>query len=120
MQQVRRLSVIVGLGLVLVGVATLLPPGPFWLAVLLGLGMLAAEFLWACWVRKGAELIDSAFGTGDFSKLDVSRERERTWGRLSRRRRARGLHQGARLKLAASALCRITACHRPVISKRIS
>jgi hypothetical protein len=34
---------------------------------LLGLGMLAAEFLWACWVRKGAELIDSAFGTGDFS-----------------------------------------------------
>jgi hypothetical protein len=48
MQQVRRLSVIVGLGLVLVGVATLLPPGPFWLAVLLGLGMLAAEFLWAC------------------------------------------------------------------------
>jgi hypothetical protein len=90
MQQIRRMGVvIVSLGLVLFGVMMLVAPDPVWLAVLLGLGVLAAEFLWARWLRKGAELVDSAFGRGDISKLAVSRERERTWERLSRRRRAR-------------------------------
>jgi hypothetical protein len=86
MQQIRRLGVaIVSLGLVLLGVMMLVAPGPVWLAVLLGLGVLAAEFLWARWLRKGAELVDSAFGRGDISKLAASRER--TWERLSRRQR---------------------------------
>jgi Putative transmembrane protein (PGPGW) len=90
MQQIRRLGVaIVGLGLVLLGVVMLVAPGPVWLAVLLGLGVLAAEFLWARWLRKGAELIDSLFGRDDISKLAASRERERTSERPSRRRRVR-------------------------------
>jgi hypothetical protein len=88
MQQIRRLGVaIVSLGLVVLGVMMLVAPGPEWLAVLLGLGVLAAEFLWACWLRKGAELVDSAFGRGDISKLAASRERERTWQKPSRRQR---------------------------------
>src|ERR1700720_3890117 len=90
MQQIRHLGVtIVGPGLVLLGVVMLVAPGPVWLTVLLGLGVLAAEFLWARWLRKGAELVDSIFGRADFSKFAVSRERERTCERLSRRRRAR-------------------------------
>src|ERR1700687_5003741 len=90
MQQIRRMGVvIVSPGLVLFGVMMLVAADPVWLAVVLGLGRLAAEFLWARWLRKGAELVDSAFGRGDISKLAVSRERERTWERLSRRRRAR-------------------------------
>jgi hypothetical protein len=88
MQQIRRLGVaIVSLGLLLLGVMMLVAPGPVWVAVLLGLGVLAAEFLWARWLRKGAELVDSAFGRGDISRLAASRERERTWERLSRRQR---------------------------------
>src|ERR1700730_17305012 len=88
MQQIRHLGVtIVGLGLVLLGVVMLVAPGPVWVAVLLGLGVLAAEFLWARWLRKGAELVDSAFGRGDIYRLAASRERERTWERLSRRQR---------------------------------
>jgi Putative transmembrane protein (PGPGW) len=93
MQQIRRLGVpIVGLGLVLLGVVMLLAPGPVRLVVLLGLAVLAAELLWARWLRKGAELIDSAFGRGDISKLAVSRERERAWERLLRGRSAPGTY----------------------------
>jgi Putative transmembrane protein (PGPGW) len=88
MQQIRRLGVaIVSLGLVLLGVMMFVAPGPVWLAGLLGLGVLAAEFLWARWLRKGAELVDSAFGRGDISRLAASRERERTWQKPSRRQR---------------------------------
>ena len=113
MQEIRRLGVaIVGLGIMLLGVVMLVAPGPVWLAVLLGLGVLAAEFLWAHWLRKGAELIDSAFGRGDISKLAVSREKERTWKRLSRRRRARGTLSVSETQ----ASCTRTLPHRSVPS----
>lgn len=47
-EQVRRLSRIVGgFTLLLVGVVMLVTPGPGWLVILLGLGLLAAEFVWA-------------------------------------------------------------------------
>jgi uncharacterized protein (TIGR02611 family) len=47
-EQVRRLSRIVGgFTLLLIGVVMLVTPGPGWLAILLGLGLLAAEFVWA-------------------------------------------------------------------------
>jgi uncharacterized protein (TIGR02611 family) len=47
-EQVRRLSRIVGgFTLLLIGVVMLITPGPGWLVILLGLGLLAAEFVWA-------------------------------------------------------------------------
>jgi uncharacterized protein (TIGR02611 family) len=47
-EQVRRLSRIAGgFTLLLIGVVMLVTPGPGWLVILLGLGLLAAEFVWA-------------------------------------------------------------------------
>lgn len=47
-EQVRRLSRIVGgFTLLLIGVVMLVTPGPGWLVIFLGLGFLAAEFVWA-------------------------------------------------------------------------
>jgi uncharacterized protein (TIGR02611 family) len=47
-EQVRRLSRIVGgFTLLLIGVVMLVTPGPGWLVIFLGLGLLAAEFVWA-------------------------------------------------------------------------
>jgi len=47
-EQVRRLSRIVGgFTLLLIGIIMLVTPGPGWLVILLGLGLLAAEFVWA-------------------------------------------------------------------------
>jgi len=47
-EQVRRLSRIVGgFTLLLIGLVMLITPGPGWLVILLGLGLLAAEFVWA-------------------------------------------------------------------------
>ena len=67
MQQARRLAVaIVGFTVTLLGVVMLVTPGPGWLAILLGLGVLGVEFVWARRrlgrLRKGgAELIRSVF-----------------------------------------------------------
>jgi uncharacterized protein (TIGR02611 family) len=48
MQQAWRLAVaIVGFTVTLVGVVMLVTPGPGWLAILLGLGVLGVEFVWA-------------------------------------------------------------------------
>jgi uncharacterized protein (TIGR02611 family) len=47
-EQVRRVFlVIAGFTLLLGGVVMLVTPGPGMLVILLGLGLLAAEFLWA-------------------------------------------------------------------------
>ena len=47
-EQVRRaLRIVVGFTLLLVGVVMIVTPGPGWLVIFLGLGLLAAEFLWA-------------------------------------------------------------------------
>jgi len=47
-EQVRRIfRVVAGFTLLLVGVVMLVTPGPGWLVILLGLGLLAAEFVWA-------------------------------------------------------------------------
>jgi len=46
--QVRRIfRVVVGFTLLLVGLVMIFTPGPGWLVILLGLGLLAAEFVWA-------------------------------------------------------------------------
>ena len=47
-QQAKRLvKVIVGFTLLLLGVIMLVTPGPGWVAIGLGLALLAAEFVWA-------------------------------------------------------------------------
>jgi len=47
-QQVRRVFLsIAGFTLLLAGVVMLVTPGPGMLAIFLGLGLLAAEFVWA-------------------------------------------------------------------------
>ena len=47
-EQVRRLfRIVIGFTLLLVGAVMLVTPGPGWLTILLGLGLLAAEFVWA-------------------------------------------------------------------------
>src|SRR5580700_1400787 len=47
-EQVRRaFRIIAGFTLLLVGVVMLVTPGPGWLVIFLGLGLLAAEFVWA-------------------------------------------------------------------------
>jgi uncharacterized protein (TIGR02611 family) len=47
-EQVRRVFLILaGFTLLLAGVIMLVTPGPGMLTILLGLGMLAAEFVWA-------------------------------------------------------------------------
>lgn len=43
----RAFRVIAGFTLLLVGVVMLVTPGPGWLVIFLGLGLLAAEFVWA-------------------------------------------------------------------------
>jgi uncharacterized protein (TIGR02611 family) len=66
-EQVRRLSRIVGgFTLLAVGVVMIVTPGPGWLVILLGLGLLAAEFVWA---RKLMERI----------KREGDRVREVVW-----------------------------------------
>jgi hypothetical protein len=48
MQQATRLAVaIVGFTVMLLGVVMLVTPGPGWLMILLGLGVLGVEFVWA-------------------------------------------------------------------------
>jgi hypothetical protein len=48
MQQATRLAVaIVGFTVTLLGVVMLVTPGPGWLMILLGLGILGVEFVWA-------------------------------------------------------------------------
>lgn len=48
LQQAKRfLRIVMGFTLLAIGVVLLVGPGPGWLVILLGLGLLAAEFVWA-------------------------------------------------------------------------
>jgi uncharacterized protein (TIGR02611 family) len=47
-EQVRRIfRIVFGFTLLLVGIVMIVTPGPGWLVIFLGLGLLAAEFVWA-------------------------------------------------------------------------
>ena len=47
-EQVRRVfRVVAGFTLLLAGAIMIVTPGPGWLVIFLGLGLLAAEFVWA-------------------------------------------------------------------------
>jgi uncharacterized protein (TIGR02611 family) len=48
LQQAKRfLKILFGFTLLILGVAMVFTPGPGWLTILLALGVLAAEFVWA-------------------------------------------------------------------------
>lgn len=48
LRQARRIVIaVVGSTLIAIGAAMLITPGPGWLMILLGLGILSAEFMWA-------------------------------------------------------------------------
>lgn len=46
-QAKRFLKILFGFTLLALGVVMIVTPGPGWLTILLGLGILAAEFVWA-------------------------------------------------------------------------
>jgi uncharacterized protein (TIGR02611 family) len=47
-EQVRRVfRIVAGFTLLLVGIVMIVTPGPGWLVIFFGLGLLAAEFVWA-------------------------------------------------------------------------
>jgi uncharacterized protein (TIGR02611 family) len=47
-EQVRRaFRIVFGFTLLLVGIVMVVTPGPGWVVIFLGLGLLAAEFVWA-------------------------------------------------------------------------
>ena len=60
LRQARRLVVLViGLTVILAGVAMLALPGPGWVAIFTGLGILSIEFVWArIWLERAKRLAD--------------------------------------------------------------
>jgi len=73
-EQVRRIfRIIDGFTLLLAGLVMVFTPGPGWLVILLGLGLLAAEFVWARRLmdrikREGGRIKDTVLGRTDVSK----------------------------------------------------
>jgi uncharacterized protein (TIGR02611 family) len=68
LRHARRVVVaVVGFTLVLAGIAMIVTPGPGWLTILLGLSVLAVEFVWARRLLKrlkqhGTDLSNKVFG----------------------------------------------------------
>jgi uncharacterized protein (TIGR02611 family) len=70
-QQTKRfLKILFGFTLLLLGVVMIVTPGPGWLVIILGLGILAAEFVWA------RRLLDSLKEQGDRLKEQGVRLRD--------------------------------------------
>jgi uncharacterized protein (TIGR02611 family) len=71
LQQAKRfLKILFGFTLLAIGVVMIVTPGPGWLTILLGLGVLAAEFVWARTLldrlkEHGARLRDTVFPRAD-------------------------------------------------------
>jgi cobalamin synthase len=67
LQQAKRcLKIVFGFTLLALGVVMIVTPGPGWLTILLALGVLAAEFVWARRLldrlkRQGTRIRDSVF-----------------------------------------------------------
>jgi len=74
-EQVRRIFRIVsGFTLLLAGAVMLVTPGPGWLVIFLGLGLLAAEFVWARRLmerikREGGRVRDAVLGPSKTSEI---------------------------------------------------
>ena len=73
-EQVRRIfRIVAGFTLLLAGVVMLVTPGPGWVVILLGLGLLAAEFVWARRLmdrikREGTRIKDTVMGKPEPAK----------------------------------------------------
>jgi uncharacterized protein (TIGR02611 family) len=73
-EQVRRVfRIVAGFTLLAVGVVMLVTPGPGWLIIFLGLGLLAAEFVWARRLmdrikHQGNRIKDVVLGPGKESR----------------------------------------------------
>src|SRR5689334_4154935 len=73
-EQVRRIfRIVAGFTLLLAGVVMLVTPGPGWVVILLGLGLLAAEFVWARRLmdrikREGTRIKDTVLGKAEPAK----------------------------------------------------
>jgi uncharacterized protein (TIGR02611 family) len=67
MQQAKRwIKILFGFTLLVLGVVMIVTPGPGWLTIFLGLGILAAEFVWARTLldrlkEQGIRLRDAVF-----------------------------------------------------------
>lgn len=67
-EQVRRIfKIVAGFTLLAAGVVMLVTPGPGWLTIFFGLGLLAAEFVWARRLmdrikKEGGRLKDAVLG----------------------------------------------------------
>jgi uncharacterized protein (TIGR02611 family) len=67
MQQAKRwVKILFGFTLLALGIVMIVTPGPGWLTILLGLGILAAEFVWARQLldrlkEQGIRLRDAVF-----------------------------------------------------------
>jgi uncharacterized protein (TIGR02611 family) len=67
MQQAKRwVKILFGFTLLALGVVMIVTPGPGWLTIILGLGVLAAEFVWARTLldrlkEQGMRLRDAVF-----------------------------------------------------------
>jgi uncharacterized protein (TIGR02611 family) len=75
-QAKRWLKIVVGFTLLVIGIATALSPAPGFLIMLLGLGILAAEFVWAKRLlnhlkEKGERLRQSVFTRADKPQATV-------------------------------------------------
>jgi uncharacterized protein (TIGR02611 family) len=69
-QAKRYLKIVFGFTLLTIGVLMVFTPGPGWLTILLALGLLAAEFMWARRLldrlkRQGTRLRDTVFPPAD-------------------------------------------------------
>jgi len=71
LQQAKRvLKIVFGFTLLVLGLAMFVTPGPGWLTIFLGLGVLAAEFVWARRLldrlkQEGTRLRDAVFSRAD-------------------------------------------------------
>ena len=69
-EQVRRIfRIVAGFTLLAAGVVMLVTPGPGWVVILAGLGLLGAEFVWARRLmnrikREGKQAYYTVFGNG--------------------------------------------------------
>jgi uncharacterized protein (TIGR02611 family) len=83
-EQVRRIfRVVAGFTLLLAGVVMLVTPGPGWVVILLGLGLLAAEFVWARRLmdrikHEGTRIKDTVLGRPDPPKSPKAEDPLRT------------------------------------------
>ncbi|HSC45700.1 MAG TPA: PGPGW domain-containing protein [Candidatus Acidoferrum sp.] len=70
-EQVWRIfRVLAGFTLLLAGIVMIVTPGPGWLTILFGLGLLAAEFVWARRLmerikREGGRIRETVLGKSD-------------------------------------------------------